>query len=229
MSENRKKKYSVLIIEDHPLIAKAYKIAFAQITESHENFQFEIDLAQNCDDAIEKIVLASENEPYDIIFLDISLPPSQDGLFASGEDLGIRINEVLPDSKIIIATSFNDHLKVNSLLKSIDPDGFLVKTDIESNELIGAILGVINLPPFYSKSVLNSIRKHFATGVFLDKTDRQLLYELSIGTRMTDLPSVLMMSLRGLHKRKEQLKVIFDIKDCGDRDLIIRAKESGFI
>lgn len=222
-------KFSVLIIEDHPMISKAYKSAFSHISKTNENYKFKIDLVENCDDAVKEIELAVNNEGIDIIFLDISLPPSSDGQFLSGEDLGIRINELLPQSKIIVATSFNDNYRINSILKSVDPDGFLVKNDIESNELIKAILEVINQPPYYSQTVLVSIRKLFATGIFLDKIDRQLLYELSIGTKMTDLPDVLMMSLRGLHKRKEQMKVIFDIKDCDDRELVIMAKEKGFI
>lgn len=224
-----KQEYSVLIIEDHPLISKAYISAFDHISDTNEKYHFKIDLVGNCDDAINIIELAVDKNGIDIILLDISLPPSSDGHYKSGEDLGIKINELLPQSKIIVVTSFNDNYRINSILKSIDPDGFLVKNDIESKELINAILDVINSPPFYSQTVLVSIRKLFASGVFLDKIDRQLLYELSIGTKMTDLPEVLMMSLRGLHKRKEQMKVIFDIKDSEDRDLIIKAKEKGFI
>lgn len=224
-----KQNHSVLIIEDHPMISKAYISAFDHISDTNEKYQFKIDLVGNCDDAIKIIELAVDKNGIDIIFLDISLPPSSDGRYMSGEDLGIRINELLPQSKIIVVTSFNDNYRINSILKSIDPDGFLVKNDIESKELIEAILDVINSPPFYSQTVLVSIRKLFAAGVFLDKIDRQLLYELSIGTKMTDLPDILMMSLRGLHKRKEQMKVIFDIKDSEDRDLIIKAKEKGFI
>ncbi len=224
-----KQNHSVLIIEDHPMISKAYISAFDHISDTNGKYQFKIDLVGNCDDAIKFIELAADTNGIDIIFLDISLPPSSDGQYMSGEDLGIRINELLPQSKIIVVTSFNDNYRINNILKSIDPDGFLVKNDIESKELINAILDVINSPPFYSQTVLVSIRKLFAAGVFLDKIDRQLLYELSIGTKMTDLPDILMMSLRGLHKRKEQMKVIFDIKDSEDRDLIIKAKEKGFI
>lgn len=224
-----KTNYSVLIVDDHPLISNAYKSAFEHISTTDINYNFKIDIVDNCDNAILRINLASKKDGIDIIFLDIKLPPSSDGKILSGEDLGILINDLLPDSKIIVSTTFNDNFRVNSILKSVNPDGFLIKNDITTQELVTAIKTVINTPPYYSKSVLMSLRRQVSNDFLLDKIDRQLLFELSIGTKMTELPDILMMSLRGLHKRKEHLKEIFDIKGREDRDLIMIAKDKGFI
>jgi len=224
-----KTNYSVLIIDDHPLISNAYESAFEHISATDKNYNFIIDIVDNCDDAIHKINIASKKEGIDIIFLDIRLPPSSDGKILSGEDLGILINDLLPNARIIVSTTFNDNFRVNSILKSVNPDGFLIKNDITTQELITAIKTVIQTPPYYSKSVLISLRKQVSNDFLLDKIDRQLLFELSVGTKMTELPDILMMSLRGLHKRKEHLKEIFDIKGREDRDLILVAKEKGFI
>lgn len=224
-----KQNYSVLIIDDHPLISNAYKSAFEHISVTDESYEFNIDIVDNCDRAIQKIKAASNSKGIDIIFLDIKLPPSSDGKILSGEDLGIKINELLPKSKIIVSTTFNDNYRVNSILKSIDPDGFLIKNDITPQELITAIKMVINSPPYYSKSVLKSLRKQVSSDYLLDKIDRQLLYELSIGTKMSELPDVLIMSRRTLYKRKEYMKEIFNIRGKEDRDLVIAAKEKGFL
>ncbi|MCF6222304.1 MAG: response regulator [Flavobacteriaceae bacterium] len=221
--------YTVLIIDDHPLISNAYESAFKHISTTDENYTFSIDIVDNCDNAVQKINIASKKEGIDIIFLDMRLPPSSDGKILSGEDLGILINELLPDSKIIVSTTFNDNFRVNSILKSVNPDGFLIKNDITPQELVTAIKTVISSPPYYSKSVLMSLRRQVSNDFSLDKIDRHLLFELSIGTKMTELPNILMMSLRGLHKRKEHLKEIFDITGREDRDLILIAKEKGFI
>ena len=64
---------------------------------------------------------------------------------------------------------------------------------------------------------------------FIDAIDRRILYELSTGTRMKELPNILPLSIAGIEKRKRQLKKIFDVSSLEDKQLIIVAKEKGFI
>lgn len=94
------KLYSVLIIDDHPLITSAYKSAFNSVEKQNDTMSFSIDEAHNCDSAFEKIKsFSSNNKNLDIVLLDISLPPSKDGLIISGEDLGLKIKELMPSAK----------------------------------------------------------------------------------------------------------------------------------
>lgn len=224
-----KKVYKVLLIDDHPIILEVYKMALKNASLVIENASFEIETAQNSDIALQKIAIASKSDGFDIVFLDIKLPASADGKVLSGEDIGVRINEMLPNSKIIISTTFNDNYRVQNILKNVNPDGFLIKNDIDTDELIEAIKTVIFDPPYYSKSVIKLLRKQISSDYLLDKIDRQLLHELSIGTKMKDLPDVLPMSIAGIEKRKRQLKEMFNVPDKEDRELIIKAKEKGFI
>ena len=224
-----KRVYKVLLIDDHPIILEVYKTALKNAGLSIENTTFEIETAQNSDIALQKIAIASKSDGYDIIFLDIKLPPSSDGKILSGEDIGVKINQLLPNSKIIISTTFNDNYRVQNILKNVNPDGFLIKNDIDTEELIEAIKTVIFDPPYYSKSVIKLLRKQISSDYLLDKIDRQLLYELSIGTKMKDLPNVIPMSIAGIEKRKRQLKEMFNVQENEDRELILKAKEKGFI
>ena len=224
-----KNNYKVLIIDDHPIIADAYKSAFEFIEAEKGKVKFKIDIVHNSDDSIQKITEASKNRGIDIIFLDISLPPSTDGKILSGEDIGIRIKQLLPDCKIIIATTFNDNYRIQVILKNVNPDGFLIKNDINKDELVTSIKTVLDNSPYYSKSVLELFRQQSSVDYRLDKIDRQLLYEMSIGTKMKELPNIIPMSMTGLEKRKKHLKVIFDVEDNDDRELILKAKEKGFI
>jgi DNA-binding NarL/FixJ family response regulator len=224
-----KRVYKVLLIDDHPIILEVYKMALKNASLSIGNATFEIETAQNSDIALQKIAIASKSDGYDIIFLDIKLPPSIDGKILSGEDIGVKINQLLPNSKIIISTTFNDNYRVQNILKNVNPDGFLIKNDIDTEELIEAIKTVIFDPPYYSKSVIKLLRKQISSDYLLDKIDRQLLYELSIGTKMKDLPNVIPMSIAGIEKRKRQLKEMFNVQENEDRELILKAKEKGFI
>jgi|TARA_B110000037_G_scaffold8373_1_gene9028 DNA-binding NarL/FixJ family response regulator len=224
------KKYSVLIIDDHPLITDAYKTAFNNYSKQNESITFYIQTAQNCDSAFKLInEFSTKEKKLDIVFLDIKLPPSLDGKILSGEDLGLKINKLLPDAKIIVSTTFNDNYRIHSIFKSLNPDGFLIKNDITPKELIETIDTVLNDPPYYSKTVIQLLRKQVANDFLLDNIDRRILYELSIGTRMKDLPDILPLSIAGIEKRKRHLKYIFNVKNPDDKELLLIAKEKGFI
>ena len=223
------KNYNVLIVDDHPIIADAYKSAFDFISSEDKDISFDITIVNNSDDAILKINEATEKKGIDIVFLDISLPPSTDGKILSGEDIGIKIRQVLPKCRVIIATTFNDNYRIQVILKNVNPDGFLIKNDINKDELVASIKSMMSGAPYYSKSVLELFRKQSSIDYRLDKIDRQLLHEMSIGTKMKDLPKIIPMSMAGLEKRKKHLKEIFSVMNNDDRELILKAKEKGFI
>ncbi len=221
--------FNVLIIDDHPIIADAYKSAFDFISSENNEFKFNISIVHNSDDAVQKIEEAQKATTIDIVFLDISLPASKDGKILSGEDLGVKIRDVLPTCKIIVATTFNDNYRIQVILKNVNPDGFLIKNDINKEELVTSIKTVLNNTPYYSKSVLELFRKQSSIDYKLDKIDRQLLYEMSIGTKMKELPNILPMSMAGIEKRKKHLKALFEVEEKDDRALVLKAKEKGFI
>ena len=223
--------YNVLIIDDHPIISDAYKSAFKYISDADSEIAFNITVVNNCDDAIQQInsALETTTDAIDLVFLDISIPPSSDGTILSGEDIGIQIRQLMPKTRIIIATTYNDNYRIQIFLQSVNPDGLLIKNDINKEELITAIKTVLNNAPYYSKTVLNVMRNQISGDYMLDKIDRQLLHELSKGTKMNEIPKIISMSLAGLEKRKRNLKVIFDIPDKDDRALLQIARTKGFI
>jgi len=222
--------HKVLIIDDHPLISEAYKSAFNYVSKEDKTISFKIEVTHNCDEAFDMIKKFSvNNKKLDIVFLDIRLPPSKDEKILSGEDLGLKLNKLLPNTKIIISTTFNDNYRIHSIFKSINPDGFLIKNDITPKELVIAIKTVIVDPPYYSKSVVKLLRKEVSNDFLLDKIDRTLLYELSIGTKMKDLPKILPLSIAGVEKRKRHLKQIFNVETVDDKELLIKARTKGFI
>lgn len=221
--------YNVLIIDDHPLISEAYKTALKYVEKKNTNINFTIDVAHDCDSANAKIEEFHETQkPLHITFLDMSLPPSKDKKILSGEDLGLIMNQKLPETKIIVSTTFNDNFRIHNILKNLNPDGLLIKNDISSKELVNAITEVLNNPPFYSKTVLKSMRKQYSSDLFIDDIDRRILYEISVGTKLKDITNVA-LSVHGIEKRKKSLKQIFNVENSDDKALILIAKEKGFI
>ena len=143
--------------------------------------------------------------------------------------MGLLIRKTLPNPRIIVSTTFNDNFRVHSILKNINPEGLLIKNDITPSELLETIRIIIEAPPYYSKTVIKLLRDQVVNEFILDQYDRKILYELSIGTRMKDLPELLPLSMAGIEKRKRKLKQMFNVNKLDDRHLIICAREKGFI
>lgn len=221
--------FNILIIDDHPLIAQAYNLALLEL-KNKEAVDFIVEVCHNCTDGYKAIKDAvSDKKSIDLVFLDISLPPSKDGKILSGEDLGIKFRELLPAAKIIVSTTYSDNYRIHNIIKSVNPEGFLIKNDLDPDELLKAIVAVLDGKLYFTESVLEVLRNNVSSDHMLDSMDRRILYELSIGTKMKDIPNVLPLSIAGIEKRKRNLKVIFNIKKNSDKDLIQLAKKKGFI
>lgn len=226
-----KKKFNVLIVEDHPFIIDIYKNVLSQINKQVAlyNYNLTITEAVNSDDALDKINKSVKIDPYDLIFLDIRIPPSKNGKILSGEDLGEIVKSLLPTAKILVITSLDEIFRLNNILNKLNPDGFLIKSDVSFSEITMALKSILDNNPYYSKTILKLIRKQISSGLIIDKIDRQLLFQLSLGTKMKDLPNILPMSMAGIERRKRALKNIFSIPNEEDKVLIEMAKENGFL
>lgn len=220
---------TILIIEDHPIIVDAYKKVISTIEKNNKYLRFQIHEASNCEDAYIKITNTALDDGYDIIFLDISIPPSRDGHILSGEDLGLTIRELHPKSKIIIGTTHDTTTRIKSLIRNINPEGFLIKSEINLKEITDAVNTINEGGYYYSNTVLNVMKRQVINEDIIDRLDREILYELSVGTRMKELPQCLPLSMRSIEKRKQRMKEIFGIENDNDKTLLFEAKEHGFI
>lgn len=218
----------ILMIDDHPMIIEGYQNTL--LFTKKESQSLDIEIANNCDEAIAAMDKSVKtNRPYQVLFVDISLPPSKDGLMNSGEDLAIYARAILPKSKIIILTMFNESYRIHNIIKTINPEGFLIKSDLTSSELASAFQAVLYNPPFYSGTVNSHLRKTNESDIIIDDKNRKILYLLSQGAKNKSLASHLNISLSAIEKRKKQLKEIFLVDDGDDETLINEARKKGFI
>ena len=225
-----KRRMTTVIIDDHPLLIGAYRNALGDVGTTHEEWDFHILEANDCDGALELFDnLKGSRQNIDLAFLDIKLPESTHKVHLSGEDIGLELRDSFPEAKIIIATTFNNNYRIHSIFNSVNPEGFLIKGDISMEILIPAIVEVLLDPPYYSKSVLKSLRRSVSHDFLLDKYDRRLLFELSQGIKMKELPDILPLSIATIEKRKRQMKIVFGIEEGDDRQLLLKAREHGFI
>ena len=218
----------ILMIDDHPMIIEGYQNTL--LFTKKENQELSIDIANNCDEALAFMNKSVENNaPYNVLFVDISLPPSTDGLMQSGEDLAEYARNILPNAKIIILTMFNESFRIHNIIKTIDPEGFLIKSDLTSSELASAFQAVLNNPPFYSGTVNSHIRKTITSDIVIDDKNRKILHLLSQGVKTKNLAAHLDISLSAVEKRKKQLKELFSVQDGQDETLLKEARDKGFV
>lgn len=217
----------ILAVDDHEMTMLGYKFILERIVFDDHNLI--VDTANTFDAGKQKIEDSLHSFKYDIIFLDVQLFPPNEEQPHNGEDLGLLARKLVPESKIIFMSSFSDSYRINSILKSVDPDGYMVKTDIDPKSLEQAVKTVVFNPPYYSSKALGAIRKKMSNDITLDSNDKKILYHLSIGTKTKDLEQHIELSNSSIENRKRHLKSIFGTEKENDLALIVAAKRRGFI
>lgn len=220
---------NTLIIEDHPIIAESYARILTDITAEHRKIQFNITTAHNCEDANKVIDYMESNSNLDLALLDIRLPPSRDKKIISGDDLGLRLRAVFPNIKLIIITHLNNNYRLLNILKTIKPDGLIIKSELTSKCFQESVLNIINNVPFYSKPILKLLRLHISNDFNLDDIDRKMLYHLSQGVKTKELTTIVHLSQSGIESRKRRLNQLFNNEGKSDKTLLKIAKSKGFL
>ena len=224
-----KKKYSILIVDDHLMIVEGYKTALKFGFSNFSNATLVIDFAVNFNDAIEKINYTKTKASYDLIILDLSLPECDKHKMNCGEDLGKWIQSNTPETKLLVITSYNDTIRINNVLSQLNPEGFLLKSEISSMDLVTAVHRVLEGKLHYSTKVTEILKSKNTSNFHLDNISVQILKEISNGTKAKDLPKYVPLSKSGIEKRKRLLKTLFKTQTESDRELIIAARERGYI
>jgi len=143
--------------------------------------------------------------------------------------LAMLSKEILPDAKIVILTMFNEPYRIHNIIKAINPDGFLVKSDLTSSELAEAFQHILETPPYYSNTVNQFMNKLVVNDIHVDEINRKILYLLSQGIKTRSLPEHVDLSISSIEKRKKQLKDLFSVTDGKDETLLEEARNKGFI
>ena len=216
---------NILIVDDHPFIIEAYKNAINKY--SQQGFEFNITQANNCKSGYENIM--DQPKPFDIAFFDISMPEYAEKGIYSGADLAMLIKTEMPSCKVILLTMHTELLKINNIIKTINPSGLIIKNDLTFDELLFAFNKIMNNESYYSQTVIKLVGQAQYNNIELDAFDKQILFHLSKGIKTKDLPQYIPLSLSAVEKRKLNIREVLEVKDGNDIDLINEAKKKGVI
>ena len=219
-------KNNILIVDDHPFIIQGYKNAITRYNPTE--FEFFIEEAKDCKSAYE-IITDSDSKVFDIAFLDISMPAYEEKGIFSGEDLAKLLKEYMPNCKIILLTMYTELLKIKNIIDAINPNGLVIKNDLTFDVLLFGFDKVIKNEIYYSESIQKMIDLAESETIEIDVFDKQILFHISKGTRISDITQYIPISLEAIEKRRQNLKELLNLKEDSDMELVREAKNKGLL
>jgi len=220
----------LLILDDHKLTSRGYEIILDNASKDNIFPQLQIKKADSLKSAYQYLFNDSRNRDlFHIVFLDIRLAPYPEQQLFSGEDLGKLIRLTTKQIKLIVITSIIDRYRLKSILESLKPEGFLIKTEITENMLVEAVQQVLEQNSFFSPEILNVIKNNYFSNKALDNEQKQFLYLLSIGIASKDIGEHLPWSSSKVEKQKRLLRDKLEVSEKNVFALVHKAKEMGYI
>ncbi|WP_289663689.1 response regulator [Flavobacterium panacagri] len=217
-------KKNILIVDDHPFIIEGYKNAITRYNP--KQYEFFIAQAHDCKSGYD--IIENDNTPvFDIAFLDISMPPYEEKEIFSGEDLAKLLSKKMPSCKIILLTMYTELLKIKTIIRSIQPNGLIIKNDLTFDELLLAFDKVMKNEKYYSQSVVKMLNQTTHNAIEIDQYDKQILVHLSKRAAINEMLQNIPISINAIEKRKAHLKELLKIRSGSDDDLVREAKSKG--
>lgn len=214
----------VLMVDDHPPIIEGYRSILAY---NPYGYTLNTTTAHTCEAAYNAIFQA--RFPFDIVFLDLTLPPYFEKNLNSGDDLVPIVRKQHPNAKIVILTSHYESIVLFKIIKEHNPEGLLIKSDFQAPELVKAFDVIVNGGTYFSETVLSHQKSWGQKNKVMDSYNRQILLLLAQGVKTKNFPDLLHLSKSAIDKRKAILKQLLGIDKGNDEDILKEARKQGLI
>lgn len=218
----------ILLVDDHQLILEGI-LSYLQNIEN-----LEIETSNCCDTAFSKIKTALEQDPFDIIFTDLSFDTSEKNTnLECGESLIKAIQKENIDIKIGLITGHSETNRVYNVIHNLKPDAYILKGDCNIDELDFAIKKMLTGKIYYTHSIHQKILKRVSIIVQMDDIAVQILKELPKHTKIANLEGIIkkpngsLVKLRSIETKLAKLRT--DLQANNNTDLILKAKELGIL
>lgn len=196
----------IIIADDHAVV----RTGFMHIL----NYQDDMEVVATAADGLEAYELVAKHRP-DIILLDLSMPPGESGLIATG-----KIHEDFPETKIIILTMYDDEEYLFHVLKN-GASGYVLK-NAPDEELLGAIRTVYDGGTYVHPSMATSLVREFVqkgshdaeTDPFkiLSKREIEILPLVAKGYGNKEIAEMLYISVKTVEAHKAKLMEKLNLK-----------------
>lgn len=213
---------NILLVDDHPLTVLAYK----NIISENPNYQtINFKETSNCEQTFS--LLLANDETFDLAIIDYRIPSYAEQLLFNGADLALFIKTQIPKCKLLIITATIDHLIVYDILKKIDPDGFVIKSEIDSSNLNTIINEIIYGNTFYCNAIKKAIKNIWKNDVLVDKINRKIVTSIVKGYTVKEISDIVNLSLSSTQKRLNKIEKHFNVNS--ERELIKTVFKKGLL
>ncbi|MGV8964615.1 MAG: hypothetical protein ACOH2V_14710 [Candidatus Saccharimonadaceae bacterium] len=205
------KHLNILIIDDHPMIVQGYINCLSDKTILGKSPKFSI--AHNCKDAFKIINSAQGRTPFDIALIDQSLPVYEEENVFCGGDLALLLKKKNANCKIIMITFNSKIITVYNLIQRVCPHGFIIKCDINSENLVEVIQSILLGATYHSCSVKKLLQQLYNKELLLDDVNRKILLFLAKGYKIKEIEIQVSLSMSAIQRRISQMKDAFNLKE----------------
>lgn len=227
MDKSNLPKRTILLVDDHPINVDSYQTLLSNI-ESNKNAEYLV--AFDCEQTyktINKHLINGKN--IDFAFIDINLPEYPEKKLFSGSDVSILIRKKFPLCKIIIISMHKEPNWVNQIFKSVNPEGFIAKSDINYKCFPEIFQSIEKNEIYMSQSIKLSQKIMIQKNINWDDYDSKILQLIAQGEKTINLPNFIPLSLSAIEKRKANIKKQLVLNLGSDKELIDVATNLGFL
>lgn len=189
----------IVIADDHAVVRSGFSMIL--------NYQKDMEVVATAADGKEAYAMVAKYRP-DVLLMDISMPPGESGLIATG-----KISEDFPNTKILILTMYDDEEYLFYVLKN-GASGYILKNSPDE-ELISAIRlvhqGGTYIQPKMATLLVNELLKNSSEGDELDPfkilTKRELEIMLLVvkGYGNKEIAEKLFISVKTVEANKSKI------------------------
>lgn len=221
-------KIRILIADDHQLVIQGILCSLKEVGD------FDVVSTTTCDEAFQLIKTHQNNNPFQILFTDLSFDNStKDNNLDGGEELikAIRNNEI--DIKIAVITGHTETNRVYNVISNLNPNAYLLKSKCDAIEIGFAVQKMLANDYYYTHEIHQKIMKRNIVQIQMDDVAVQILKELPNHPKISNLEGVITKSdgsvikLRSIETKLGILRA--DLNANNNTDLILKAKELGII
>ena len=131
--------------------------------------------------------------------------------------------------KIIFISGYLSKFNLSSIIKSINPEGLVEKSELDYNSIHVLFKEVIQGRFYKSEKVKRTIRKIVTNKIYFDSLNRKIILLISQGITTKNIPNYIPLTLSAIHKRKAAIKELLDINSGNDEDIIRESRKIGII
>lgn len=195
----------LMLSDDHELIRNALSFLL--------NAQPDMEVVAQAEDGTQT-VMQLEQQAVDVLLLDISMPPGENGLKTAR-----RIKEEFPKVKVIILTMHDEESYVKEALDA-GADGFILKQEKEEL-LLDAIRRVHQgerVYPGYTAEQLEELRKEVVRSLYetLSKREKEILPLIALGYQNKEIAERLFISVKTVEVHKTNIRKKLKVENYAD-------------